>query len=179
MNERPPSYDQELQATLEALVRTNLSRPYSDGEGVRGGVFVLRADQVPVEVRSVLQSVARAVLLSRRGTLSEQVKRLEMFEPAAAPPPRRLPMNGRVQARDRAPRDRVFQRSRRICQRRPRICDHSRRRTVDAGTMDQRDRESFVWFPGLGRRRGLYVVGKQPTTSDYAMVERSGRRPSR
>ncbi len=97
LNERPPSYDQDLQAALEALVRTNLARPNSDGQGVRGGVFVLRADLVSVEVRNLLQSVARAVLLSRRGTLSEQVKRLEMFEPAAAPPPRRLPMNGRVQ----------------------------------------------------------------------------------
>ena len=91
LNERPPSYDQDLQTTLEALVRANRARPYSDAEGVRGNVFVLRADQVPVEARRLLQTVARAVLLSRRGTLSEQVKRLEIFAPAAAPPPRRSP----------------------------------------------------------------------------------------
>ena len=91
LNERPPSYDQDLQTALEALVRANRARPYSDEEGARGNVFVLRADLVSVEVRSLLQTVARAVLLSRRGTLSEQVKRLEMFEPAAAPPPRRAP----------------------------------------------------------------------------------------
>ncbi len=60
-------------------------------EGARGNVFVLRADLVSVEVRSLLQTVARAVLLSRRGTLAEQVKRLEVIEPAAAPPPRRSP----------------------------------------------------------------------------------------
>ena len=35
--------------------------------------------------------MARAVLLSRRGTLSEQVKRLEVSAPAAAPPPYRAP----------------------------------------------------------------------------------------
>ncbi|WP_370655528.1 GH36-type glycosyl hydrolase domain-containing protein [Candidatus Binatus sp.] len=98
LNERPPSYDQDLQAALEALVRTNLARPKFDGEGTRGSVFVLRSELVSVEVRSLLQSVARAVLLSRRGTLSEQVKRLEMFEPAAAPPPRRAPMNGQIQS---------------------------------------------------------------------------------
>ena len=91
LNERPPSYDQDLQTTLETLVRANRTRPYSDVEGARGNVFILRADQVPVEARRLLQTVARAVLLSRRGTLSEQVKRLEMFAPAAAPPPRRSP----------------------------------------------------------------------------------------
>ena len=91
MNERPPSYDQDLQTALEALVRANQARPYSDQEGARGNVFVLRADMVSAEVRSLLQTVARAVLLSRRGTLAEQVKRLEVIEPAAAPPPLRVP----------------------------------------------------------------------------------------
>ena len=91
MNERAPSYDQDLQSALEALVRANQARPYSDQEGARGKVFVLRADLVSVEVRSLLQAVARAVLLGRRGTLSEQVKRLEVIAPAAAPPPRRAP----------------------------------------------------------------------------------------
>ena len=51
-------------------------------------MFVLRADLVSVEARSLLQSAARAVLLSRRGSLSEQVNRLEESELAAAPPAR-------------------------------------------------------------------------------------------
>jgi cyclic beta-1,2-glucan synthetase len=89
LNERPPSYDQDLQATLEALVRANRARPYSDAEGARGNVFVLRADLVSVETRRLLQTVARAVLLSRRGTLAQQVKRLDVIEPVPAPPPRR------------------------------------------------------------------------------------------
>ncbi|MGH7838806.1 MAG: glucoamylase family protein, partial [Candidatus Binataceae bacterium] len=63
MNERPPSYDQDLQSAVEALVRANQVRPYSDRESARGNVFVLRADLVSVEVRSLLQAVARAVLL--------------------------------------------------------------------------------------------------------------------
>jgi cyclic beta-1,2-glucan synthetase len=94
LNERPPSYDQELQTALEAMVRSNPARSSSDGQGACGNVFVLRSDLVSVELRNVLQTVARAVLLSRRGTLSEQVKRLEMFEPAAGPPPRRIPAIG-------------------------------------------------------------------------------------
>ena len=91
VNERPPSYHQELQAALEGLVRTTPARSPADGQGACGNIFMLRADLVTAELRSVLQTVARAVLLSRRGTLSEQVKRLEMFEPAAGPPPRRIP----------------------------------------------------------------------------------------
>jgi len=90
MNERAPSYDQDLQTGMEARVRANQTGPQSDKEGVRGNVFVLRADLVSVDVRNLLQSVARAVLLSRRGSLSEQVKRLEVIVPAAAPPPRRV-----------------------------------------------------------------------------------------
>ena len=72
-------------------MRGNQARPYSDQEGARGTIFVLRADLVSAEVRSLLQAVARAVLLGRRGTLSEQVKRLEVSAPAAAPPPYRAP----------------------------------------------------------------------------------------
>jgi cyclic beta-1,2-glucan synthetase len=94
LNERPPSYHQELQSALEGLVRT--APAPADGQGSCGNVFVLRADLVSAELRSVLQTVARAVLLSRRGTLSEQVKRIEMFEPAAGPPPRRTASPGRA-----------------------------------------------------------------------------------
>ena len=91
LNERPPSYDQDLQTALEALTRANRAWPHSDTEAARGTVFVLRADLVSVEVRSLLQAVARAVLLGRRGSLAEQVQRLEVVEPTATPPPRRGP----------------------------------------------------------------------------------------
>ncbi len=90
LNERPPSYHQELQSAIESLVRTVPART-PDGQAACGNVFALRADLVSAELRSSLQTAARAVLLSRRGTLSEQVKRLEMFEPAAGPPTRRTP----------------------------------------------------------------------------------------
>jgi cyclic beta-1,2-glucan synthetase len=75
LNERPPSYAQELHASVEALVRASESRLHREREGVRGAVFVLRADLVSVEVRRVLQSAARAVLMGRRGSLFEQLKR--------------------------------------------------------------------------------------------------------
>src|SRR2546428_12039333 len=77
LNERPASYDQDLQTALEGLVRANRPRPHSDWEAARGTVFVLRADRGSGEARSLLPAAARAVRLSRRGTLAQQVKRLD------------------------------------------------------------------------------------------------------
>jgi cyclic beta-1,2-glucan synthetase len=92
INERPSSYVQELQASLEALVRANQSRPSPSAEGtLLGGVFVLRADIVSVEARNLLQSAARVVLLSRWGSLSQQIKRLEKSVPASMVPSKRSP----------------------------------------------------------------------------------------
>ena len=45
------------------------------------GVFLLRADLLSVEVRNLLQTVARVVIVSRRGGLAEQVKRLQEIAP--------------------------------------------------------------------------------------------------
>ncbi len=88
LNERPPSYAQDLQAALEIVARTHQSRVPPLDEDVRGAVFMLRADLLSLEVRSALQTIARAVLLSRRGSLAEQVKRLAEPKPVVAPLPR-------------------------------------------------------------------------------------------
>ncbi len=90
LNERPASYTQDLQAALETVARTNQSRSPSLGEGVRGAVFILRADLVSIDTRNALQTIARVVLLSRRGTLAEQVKRLMDAKPIVAPTKRNL-----------------------------------------------------------------------------------------
>ncbi|HVB37684.1 MAG TPA: protein ndvB, partial [Vicinamibacterales bacterium] len=97
LNDHGASYAQDLQTALEAMVRATRSREPS-GPPAQGAVFVLRADLVSAEVRTLLQSAARAVLFSRRGTLFEQVRRLEESGPspvsrphsrasAADPPP--------------------------------------------------------------------------------------------
>ena len=55
-------------------------------------MFILRDELVSPQTRSVLQSAARAVIWNRRGSLFQQVKRLEESAPAVvAPPPRRRP----------------------------------------------------------------------------------------
>jgi len=91
LNEQAPSYAQDLQASLEAQVRTSQSRLQQDGHDPSGSVFILRGDLISAVDRSLLQTAARAVLLSRRGTLAEQVVHQPRSESAAVPLPRRLP----------------------------------------------------------------------------------------
>jgi len=90
LNERASSYAQDLQIALETLVRTSQSRPQIGADIARGAVFVLRADLISAETRALLLSMARAVLVGRNGTLSEQLDRLPEAGSTAAPPPRRV-----------------------------------------------------------------------------------------
>ncbi len=92
LNERASSYIQDLQIALETLVRTSQSRAQTGAEVAVGAVFVLRADLISAATRALLLAMARAVLVGRRGTLSEQLNRLQEADTAAAPPPpRRVP----------------------------------------------------------------------------------------
>ena len=77
LNDRATSYIQDLQGAIEQLVRPIQSRPRGGRDDVRGNIFVLRTDLVPPEIRELLQTVVRVVLFSRRGTLSEQINRIE------------------------------------------------------------------------------------------------------
>ena len=86
VNERSTSYVQDLQTALESVVRASLPRSPSEKDGAPGAVFLLRADLLSVEVRTLLQTVARVVIVSRRGGLAEQVKRLQEIARAAEPP---------------------------------------------------------------------------------------------
>ena len=95
LNERPPSYDQDLQTAIDALLRTIPPRVHSERATVLGAAFHLRAELVSAETRGVLQSVARAVFRSRRGSLAEQVRRLR--EPAYIPVPPPRSMRARIQ----------------------------------------------------------------------------------
>jgi cyclic beta-1,2-glucan synthetase len=81
INEKAPSYVQELHSSLESLVRGSQLRLSPDTSGVRGKIFLLRGDLVSQQIRTQLQMIARAVLLSRRGTLAEQITRSQYKEP--------------------------------------------------------------------------------------------------
>jgi cyclic beta-1,2-glucan synthetase len=86
VNERNTSYVQDLQAALESVVRVSQSRLAPETDDVPGRVFLLRADLLSVEARNLLQTIARVVIVSRRGGLADQVKRLVEIAPAAEPP---------------------------------------------------------------------------------------------
>jgi cyclic beta-1,2-glucan synthetase len=79
LNERSTSYVQDLQTTLESLVRASAAQ----------GVFVLRADLIPAETRALLMALARVVLLAGRGSLTDQLDRVQAPRPLA--PPRHRP----------------------------------------------------------------------------------------
>ncbi|HXV72359.1 MAG TPA: glucoamylase family protein, partial [Acidimicrobiia bacterium] len=72
INEKPGSYFQDLQEAIEELIRESGALV---GEGPDGGVFVLNGELLSAEDRATLHSVARAVLLSHRGTLADQLTR--------------------------------------------------------------------------------------------------------
>jgi cyclic beta-1,2-glucan synthetase len=91
LNEQAPSYAQDLQASLEAQVRTSQSRLQHEGHEPSGNVFILRGDLISAEDRTLLQTAARAVLLSRRGTLAEQVAHQPRSAASSVPVARRLP----------------------------------------------------------------------------------------
>jgi cyclic beta-1,2-glucan synthetase len=66
--------------------------PLVRGSGTGGGgVYILRGDQVSADDRTLLQAAARAVLLSRRGTLADQVVRLERPAPRVRETPVEAP----------------------------------------------------------------------------------------
>jgi cyclic beta-1,2-glucan synthetase len=88
LNEKTASYEQDLQGSLEALVRGSRLRLLPDTGGARGSIYLLRSELLSPRDRTLLQQFARVVLLSRRGTLAEQVARLQRRRLA---PLRRLP----------------------------------------------------------------------------------------
>ena len=91
LNERGASYVQDLQIALETMVRTSRSGTHLGAEIGVGGIFVLRTDLISTEARALLLALARVVLLSRRGSLADQLDRSQTTR-GAPPPLRRKPV---------------------------------------------------------------------------------------
>ncbi len=85
LNEHGTTYAAGLSDALEALVRSSQSSLVQAGQPGHGGVHILRGDRLSAEDRTLLLAAARAVLLSRRGSLADQVIRLERPDAALAP----------------------------------------------------------------------------------------------
>jgi len=89
LNEKAPSYDQDLQAALEALLRTAQARHHDEGPEPHGNAVILRVDQSSPETRGALLAAARVVLTARNGTLSEQIVRRDRLDEKRQPRARR------------------------------------------------------------------------------------------
>ena len=98
LNEKAHSYVQEFQTALEALVRTSQSAPRPERSETHGRVYILRKNLLSTTDHAALQSAARAVLLSRHGTLAEQLARAESAPGAALPAPRPIRAAAAAQA---------------------------------------------------------------------------------
>ena len=85
LNDHPTSYSQWLHDELQNLIRTSGLHSLQDKPG---GVFLCRADIMPEDVRILLHSVARVVIVTDRGALEDQLVRREITEPL---PPRFVP----------------------------------------------------------------------------------------
>jgi cyclic beta-1,2-glucan synthetase len=85
LNEKAASYVQDFQSSLETMVRATQPQPEPAAKA-RGMAFVLRSDLISPELLGLLQTAARAVLIGRRGSLAEQVKRLPDAKPETSPP---------------------------------------------------------------------------------------------
>ncbi len=91
LNERAASYVQDLQNALETQVRMSQSRPQAGAHRVRGSVFVLRADLISEQTRTLLSAVARVVLVARRGDIASQLDRARKPAVPTPPPSRHAP----------------------------------------------------------------------------------------
>ncbi|GAB6040390.1 GH36-type glycosyl hydrolase domain-containing protein [Endothiovibrio diazotrophicus] len=81
-NEDRAGYRQALQERILALVAVG----HDEGAAERpGGIFVRPLEQVPEEDRILFQSVARVILGDRRGSLAEQLDRLDPAPPRVPP----------------------------------------------------------------------------------------------
>jgi cyclic beta-1,2-glucan synthetase len=69
LNEEDVSYRQTLQDQVMSMINTRATTDHI------GGIFVRVAEQMPLEDRILLQSVARVVLSDKRGTLKQQLNR--------------------------------------------------------------------------------------------------------
>jgi cyclic beta-1,2-glucan synthetase len=89
LNEKGASYSQDLQALLENMVQGSQPARPLDGPPRRGSLFVLNAAHLPAEELDLLHRAARVILVSKHGSLAEQVARAWKSRATPAPPPPR------------------------------------------------------------------------------------------
>lgn len=74
LNEKGTSYAQELQGAMEGMVRAAQAFSAQQEQGERGGAYLVRADLITEDERTLLLAVARVVLEGGQGSLAEQLQ---------------------------------------------------------------------------------------------------------
>src|SRR5204862_2474191 len=82
LNEHPVSYLDEMQAQLTAVLEAG---PWSAWHHRPGGAYLLRADRMGRAERTLLDAVARAILVDAGGDLRTQLDRPDVVPPATSP----------------------------------------------------------------------------------------------
>lgn len=86
INDRSTSYQQDLQSALDMLLQSVTTRHRLNRDDTKGSVYLLRGDMLQPLTRAALPARAGAVFHAKRGSLSEQIDRLEITTlPPAAP----------------------------------------------------------------------------------------------
>ncbi|OGC57085.1 hypothetical protein A2976_01815 [candidate division WWE3 bacterium RIFCSPLOWO2_01_FULL_41_9] len=71
LSDEPVTYTDQMYQTVQYLIETSLSRPWTD---VPGGIFLRRSEQVTPEERTLLHTTAKVVLDSDLGSLTEHMQ---------------------------------------------------------------------------------------------------------
>ena len=74
LNEKGASYAQELQVSMESMVRAAQAFSAQQEQAERGGAYIVRADLITDNERTLLLSAARVVLEGGQGSLAEQMQ---------------------------------------------------------------------------------------------------------
>ena len=88
LNEAASSSAQDLQAAIETHLSSH-PELQNAAPATGGKVFMLRADAISAEDRSLLIAVARVVVVAASGPLADQIARIDGAEPLALPRPKR------------------------------------------------------------------------------------------
>jgi cyclic beta-1,2-glucan synthetase len=82
LNDLPAGHEEELSRQLMSVVRTDGG---SDRIGQPGGIFLLKAAELPEDGKILIQAAARAVLVGDGGSLASQLDRTELRHPLPGP----------------------------------------------------------------------------------------------
>jgi len=74
LNEKGASYAQELQVSMESMVRAAQAFSAQQEQAERGGAYIVRADLITDDERTLLLAAARVVLEGGQGSLAEQMQ---------------------------------------------------------------------------------------------------------